>query len=183
MATLSLKSEILRCCPLLPRVFSLFLGFQTGFTVCWCTCILSYCPLASLYFDLASLFCICGLLKLFCICAPAKAVTNINQFSESAYNERISVLGPSLKLFWIVDLTPDSGVSLRLNHVYQFETYSWLTLISKKWCFPCEHRSHLYVGPLSLQNWGEKLIVCSIDRMFTNIEEEQLLWGMLKLYF
>ena len=73
MTAIGLKIRILKCSPLPPGVFSLFFGFQTGSAVCWWTCTVSDCPLASLCFDLASLC---------CILVSAEALTNINQFSQ-----------------------------------------------------------------------------------------------------
>ena len=62
----------------------------------------------------------CALTLLLCAVywwVPAEALTNINQFSQLSYSERIIGLGPSLKLFWIVYLNLHLIVSRSLNHV------------------------------------------------------------------
>lgn len=115
-------------------VWGLFsLSLALDWLCCSCrTCTVSYCHLASLCFHLL----LCELLYLW---APAKALTNINQFRQLAYSERIITLGPSLKQFWILCLNLDLCVSLRFNHVYGFQTNPWLILTSKKQALSFEH--------------------------------------------
>lgn len=105
-----------------------------------------------LYASVHTFWLACALTLLFFflhLWVPAKAFTNINQFSPLAYSERISVLGPSLKQFWIVYLTLDLCESPGWIMCINSETYSGLILPSKKWCTPCEHCfiSQPYVGP------------------------------------
>lgn len=121
------QSRRLRCCPLPPGVFST-LAFElalpyAGEQAFWATA-----SLATV--DLCFLGCICE--------HPTKTLTNINQFSQLSYTERIIGLELSFKAVLNCVSQPDLCES-HVESCASIPKYSWLILISEKLCLPCEH--------------------------------------------